>query len=182
MFDRRLIQCFDWGLFGLTLLLGALGLVAVYSAVTPGIAPQKILYLKQWIWYGVGLTAMVISFLVNYKILYRLAHPIYVVSIILLICVLFFGKYVGGSRRWLIMGPVSVQPSELVKLAVIIALARHYSELVNIKGLKRTYIAPAFHPHDIDDYPFYFDRKTTGSWNSYADSFDFCFNDGFCKN
>jgi rod shape determining protein RodA len=136
MFDRRLIQCFDWGLFGLTLLLGALGLVAVYSAVTSGIAtPQKILYLKQWIWYGVGLTAMVISFLFNYKILYRLAHPIYVVSIILLICVLFFGKYVGGSRRWLIMGPVSVQPSELVKLAVIIALARHYSELANIKGL-----------------------------------------------
>ena len=136
MFDRRLIQCFDWGLFGLTLLLGALGLVAVYSAVTSGIAtPQKILYLKQWIWYGIGLTAMVFSFLFNYKILYRLAHPIYIVSIILLICVLFFGKYVGGSRRWLIMGPVSIQPSELVKLAVIIALARHYSELINIKGL-----------------------------------------------
>jgi rod shape determining protein RodA len=83
----------------------------------------------------VGLTAMVISFLFNYKILYRLAHPIYVVSIILLICVLFFGKYVGGSRRWLIMGPVSIQPSELVKLAVIIVLARHYAEIVNIKGL-----------------------------------------------
>jgi rod shape determining protein RodA len=136
MFDRRLIQCFDWGLFGLILLLGAFGLVAVYSAVTAGVAtPQKILYLKQWIWYGVGLTAMVICFLFNYKILYRLAHPIYVVSIILLICVLFFGKYVGGSRRWLIMGPVSLQPSELVKIAVIITLARHYAEIVNVKGL-----------------------------------------------
>jgi rod shape determining protein RodA len=93
-----------------------------------------VLFFKQLLWFSVGLLAMVSTFLFNYKILDRWAQPIYFVCIALLIAVLFFGKYIGGSRRWLIIGPVSLQPSELVKIAVILALARYYSKDAKTRG------------------------------------------------
>jgi len=135
MFDRRLVQYFDWGLMGLAILIGCVGLITLYSAVTAETpAPQKVLFFKQLLWFSVGLIAMVSAFLFNYKILDRWAQPIYFGCIALLLAVLFFGKYVGGSRRWLIIGPVSLQPSELVKIAVIIALARYYSKDAKTSG------------------------------------------------
>ena len=135
MFDRRLVQYFDWGLLGLAILIGCVGLATLYSAVTAETpAPQKIVFYKQLIWFAVGLGAMVTAFLFNYKLLDRWSPSIYVICIILLIAVLFIGKYVGGSKRWLILGPISVQPSELVKLAVIAILARYYSKDAYTRG------------------------------------------------
>lgn len=136
MFDRRLVACFNWGLLGLAFVLGCVGCIAIYSAVTSGSnGVQHPLYLKQLIWYGAGLAAMVVSFCFNYKKLDRWAVFIYIFGILLLIGVLFMGKFVSGSRRWLSLGPVSFQPSELIKLAVILILARYYSKHANLKGL-----------------------------------------------
>ncbi len=136
MFDRRLIQYFGWGLLGLALLLGLFGLGTLYSVVTAGTqVSQKVLYVKQLIWFSVGLVLMVVSVLFNYKALERWAPEIYVLCIVLLVCVLFFGKDAGGSRRWLALGTLSVQPSELTKIAVITILARHYAGLANVNGL-----------------------------------------------
>ena len=145
MFDRRLIQYFDWGLMGLAILIGCVGLITLYSAVTAETpTPQKMLFFKQLLWFGVGLVAMVVTFLFNYKILDRWSQPIYFASIALLMAVLFYGKYVGGSKRWLIIGPVSFQPSELVKIAVILALARYYSKDAKTRGFTlRELIRPA---------------------------------------
>ncbi|MFC1798766.1 rod shape-determining protein RodA [Thermodesulfobacteriota bacterium] len=135
MFDRRLVQHFDWGLLGLTLLLGVVGLMTLYSAVTAGMSdPQKALYLKQLVWFGFGVIVMVISFLFDYKLLDRWAMVFYLAGIALLVGVLFFGKYVGGSKRWLVLGPISIQPSELIKLSVIVALAKYYAKLASTKG------------------------------------------------
>jgi rod shape determining protein RodA len=135
MFDRRLIQYFDWGLMGMCILIGCIGLVTLYSAVTAETpTPLKVLFFKQLLWFSVGLVAMVASFLFNYKLLDRWAQPIYFLCIGLLIAVLFFGKHVGGSRRWLIIGPLSFQPSELIKIAVILSLARYYSKDAKTRG------------------------------------------------
>ena len=135
MFDRRLVQYFDWGLLGLTLMIACIGLVTLYSAVTAETPePQKIVFYKQLIWFGVGLVAMVFAFLFNYKLLDRWAPTVYIICILLLVAVLFMGKYVGGSKRWLIIGPVSIQPSELVKLGVIIILARYFSKDAYTRG------------------------------------------------
>ena len=136
MFDRRLLQCFDWGLLALTLAIGAAGLVALYSAVSAGaLAPDITLFKKQLIWYGGGLVVMVGCFLFDYKQIERLATVIYLLSVSSLVAVLFFGKYVGGSKRWLPMGPFSLQPSEMAKVAVIIILARYFAKLINSDGL-----------------------------------------------
>jgi rod shape determining protein RodA len=136
MFDRRLLQCFDWGLLALTLAIGAAGLVALYSAVSAGaLAPDITLFKKQLIWYGGGLVVMVFCFLFDYKQIERLATVIYLLSVSSLVAVLFFGKYVGGSKRWLPMGPFSLQPSEMAKVAVIIILARYFAKLINTDGM-----------------------------------------------
>lgn len=136
MFDRRLVQNFDWGLLGLTLLLCAIGMMTLYSAVTAGMSdPQKILYFKQLIWFVVGLTAMVVAFLFDYKLLDRWSTVLYLVGIGLLVAVLVFGKYVGGSKRWLVLGPVSFQPSEVIKLSVIVAMAKYYAKIASTRGL-----------------------------------------------
>jgi len=135
MFDRRLIEYFDWWLMGLTLILGAIGVALIYSAVTAGDAmAEKTLYGKQMVWFGIGLAAMVISFIFNYRLFDRWGSGIYIISIILLVLVLFYGKYVAGSKRWLILGPLTVQPSELVKISLIIVLAKYYSTRASIEG------------------------------------------------
>ncbi len=146
MFDRRLVQYFDWGLLILTLSVLGIGLVALYSAVTAGTPTlQKSLYFKQLIWYFAGLVMMVFSFVFNYKTLDRWAPVIYIGCICLLIGVLLFGKYVGGSKRWLSFGSVSIQPSELVKIAVILILARYYARHANDRGLTlRELFTPLF--------------------------------------
>ena len=152
MFDRRLAQCFDWILLTLTLILGIIGLTALYSAVTAGIpTPQKVLYYKQMIWFGIGLAVMIACFLINYKTLENWAPVIYAVSAFLLVCVMWFGKYVGGSKRWLVFGPVSFQPSEAAKIAVVIMLARYYAKVVNTRGLT---LRELVHPIVVVFVPF----------------------------
>ena len=136
MFDRRLVQYFDWGLLGLVALLASFGLTTLYSAVTAGgTSPHHALYTKQFMWFGVGLVAMVFSFVFSYKTIEKWADVIYVGCNALLVAVLIFGKLAGGSKRWLLLGPISVQPSEIAKVAVIIILARYYSKYATERGL-----------------------------------------------
>jgi rod shape determining protein RodA len=136
MFDRRLIHYFDWGLLGLAIALGSTGLVVLYSAVTadPPPAPQKILFFKQAVWFALGLGVMISAFSFNYRLLERWAHPIFLACIFLLLGVIVFGKLAGGSRRWLILGPIHLQPSELIKIALVIVLAKYYSKDLSDRG------------------------------------------------
>ncbi|RUA02927.1 MAG: ABC transporter permease [Deltaproteobacteria bacterium] len=84
MFDRRLVQCFDWGLLGITCLLAAAGLATLYSATTAGaMTVQKTLYLKQLTWYGAGLVVMTVCFIFHYKLLDRYGLLLYLAAIAL---------------------------------------------------------------------------------------------------
>ncbi len=135
MFDRRLAQHFDWILFGLSLVVAGIGLVALYSAVTAGTQTgDKALFNKQLMWYGIGLSVMVVSFFVDYKYLDKFAPAIYVGTVVLLVLVRFFGVVGGGARSWLFLGPFNIQPSEIAKLTVIIILARYYSRVPTANG------------------------------------------------
>lgn len=144
MIDRRLVEYFDWWMLCLTLIACGIGLVALYSAVHAGVDnPLSGLFLRQLIWYAAGLFAMVLAFLFSYKTHERWALLIYLICIGLLVAVLFFGKYVGGSKRWLALGPVSIQPSEMVKLGVIILLSKYYARIVRVEGVRlRELIVP----------------------------------------
>jgi len=136
MFDRRLAQFFDWGLLGIVVLIGGAGLLTLYSAVNSGAAnPYSAFFLKQTVWFCIGFVLMIGVFLFSYKMFEQWGNVIYGICIVLLLWVEWFGKYVGGSRRWLEIGPASLQPSELVKIGVIIILARYFAKTVNTRGL-----------------------------------------------
>ncbi len=144
MFDRRLIQYFDWGLLLLTLLLGAIGIALIYSAVNAGeLSHLSRLYLKQMYWFGGGLLLMLISFLFSYRDYDKWAPFIYAGCILLLVCVFFIGKKVGGSVRWIDLGPFALQPSEPVKLGLILILASYYSRHVKPGGMGFKELMPA---------------------------------------
>jgi rod shape determining protein RodA len=122
MFDRRLVKHFDWILLLLTALVVAVGLVNLYSA-TSNLNNHRIFY-RQAIWVGIGFGALLASLLFNYHKLEKYAYHLYGAGILLLLAVLILGETISGSTRWIIVGPVSFQPSELSKLILIVALAR----------------------------------------------------------
>lgn len=128
MIDRRLIQNFDWLLVLLSFAIIAVGLVTLYSALSYGGKVYSGVLTRQLYWLGVGFVMMILAFSVDYQWLERLAYPAYVVGLLLLLAVLLHGKTVSGSKRWLDLGVVVAQPSELMKPLLVIALARYFSK------------------------------------------------------
>lgn len=104
------------------------GIANVYSAsFRTGMTPDETLATKQIIWMCVAVGAMLAVSRFNYLRLSDLAWPLYGLSIVLLVAVLFTPPRL-GARRWLHLGLFSFQPSELAKLSVILVLARYFSE------------------------------------------------------
>lgn len=135
MFDKRLKTHFHWPLAWATIALAVVGLLNLYSAtydLTNGATSP--LFLSQLVWFAIGLTLGVITLFVDYRILIRLAYPLYGLSIILLVLVLFFGKEVAGNRNWLMIGPFTMQPSEFAKIAFIIVLAKYLADHPTSRG------------------------------------------------
>jgi rod shape determining protein RodA len=129
VFDRRLVQNFDWVLMAVLLLLALISVVNLYSAVYPTRAAGGLsLFYRQIYWFllGFGVLAVMVTF--NYKVLERVAYPAYILSLSLLAAVLVFGRLTSGSRRWLSLGFMTFQPSELAKIVLIIVLARMVSQ------------------------------------------------------
>jgi rod shape determining protein RodA len=127
MIDRRLIQNFDWLLLLLTLAIVAVGLLTLYSAVAAGGKIYSAIFMRQVYWLGLGMVVMVLAFALDYQWLDRLAYPLFACGLLLLIAVLVSGRTVSGSRRWLDLGVVAFQPSELMKPLLVIVLARFFS-------------------------------------------------------
>ena len=124
MFDRRLIKNFGWSLFLMTLAFSFVSLLNLYSAsYETGLVSFK----KQIVWVGIGIVTLVSVSFLNYRFLKQYALHIYCGAILLLLFVLVFGKEVAGSKSWIdIASLATIQPSELVKIAIILVLARFY--------------------------------------------------------
>ncbi len=133
--ERRFMARFDWVLLFLTLLLAGVGLANLYSA-----SAGTGIYLRQLSHLGIGLAALVLVVAIPYQRIYSAAYVLYLINILALLSVLFLGTVGGGSRRWLSLGPFNFQPSETMKVTLILALARycHTKEsfgLFNLKNL-----------------------------------------------
>jgi len=127
--DRPLIAKLDWGTLILSLALATLGLLLHYSTPAAGqVAFGRDIALKQLVWLGLGLGAMGLVLLSDYQRLSRHAYWLYGLVIISLVAVLWVGPAINGAQRWLPLGPWRIQPSELVKPILILALARYCTE------------------------------------------------------
>ncbi len=110
----------SWPFVLLVVLLGVVGYAALYSAA--GGAPRP--YAEpQAIRFAIGVLAMLVIAMVDIRFIARLAWPLYVVGIALLLLVAGFGHISNGARRWVVVAGVDLQPSELMKLLLILALA-----------------------------------------------------------
>jgi rod shape determining protein RodA len=117
---------FDWIMVGAFLLLCVIGGVEIYySTQVGGVSPY--LY-RHLIRIGLGLALFALALLFDYRLLFNHAAVIYLFFMGLLVFVLLFGVEIRNSKSWLQLGGVNFQPSELVKIVVIIALAKYLSE------------------------------------------------------
>ncbi len=116
----------NWLLPVLAIVLGLVGVLAIFSA-TNGIWSHGAL--QHAVRLAVASVAMLVITLINIRVWYTLAYPIYAVALLLLVGVELVGVNVNGSVRWLQLGPMRLQPSEIMKPAVVLALARFYHDL-----------------------------------------------------
>ena len=129
MLDRRLIQNFDWVLLLLLLLLAGISILNLYSATYAirDVGGSRI-FMKQFYWFLIGFSVCLGMITFNYYYLERLAYPAYFLTLALLMIVLVVGKVMSGSQRWLTLGPLVFQPSELAKIAMVLVLAKFFSD------------------------------------------------------
>ena len=134
----KLRQFFDWPLFLSVVVLCAVGLLNLYSATS---TTELTLVRRQSHLWVVAALVFLLSSAIDYRVLYRLAYPFYGIGVGILALVLVLGKSVNRSQRWLELGPVAVQPSELMKVLLIIGLAKYLHDDPVVEGRKLKHLA-----------------------------------------
>ena len=118
---------FDWVLMAFVLAICSLGVVEIYSATlhTKFVGA----HVRQIYWIIAGIFVMIAASRINYQALLENVPWMYILSLISLIAVLVFGQKYLGARRWIrIGGSTHFQPSEWVKLILILAMAKYFSD------------------------------------------------------
>jgi len=114
-------------LFLICLLVG-IGLIAIYSATAGPETEAENYFTRQLIWAIFGIVAMISISFVPQRFINRFAYPIYFLTMFMLILVFIVGRVGQGAERWLVIGPVHIQPSEFAKLATILAVSKYLSD------------------------------------------------------
>ncbi|MFQ5881067.1 MAG: rod shape-determining protein RodA [Candidatus Methylomirabilales bacterium] len=129
---------------GIPLALVAVGIVTIWSGNLGSPSPlRQTLYLRQALWFILGLFALLAAAFFNYRILARFAYPIFGALLALLGLVEVAGEVAFGAQRWFRIGVLMLQPSEFVKLALILALARYFEDHKERLGDLRLLATPA---------------------------------------
>jgi len=136
--DRRVPTNFDWRLVAATSAILLIGLVSLYSVAGGGTTP---IYQRQFYWMLLGWAAFGLMTVVDYRVLARYAYVGYGVVMLLLMLVLVVGRSSQGAQRWLSVGGLSIQPSELAKLAVLFVLASYFAERRVVGGYRIAQLA-----------------------------------------
>ena len=137
---RRYWRNLDWPLILSVLALTVIGLVVIYSAsytqlVTAGMSPLH--YVRsQVVAFSIGLAIAIIIVSIDYRAWKRWTRLIYLGTMALLTAVLVLGQTVFGSQRWVRLGPMNLQPSELAKVALVLALAQVFEDEHNAQNPK----------------------------------------------
>ena len=141
----------DWWTVVLYLVLVLLGWISIYAAIYDqehsSILDMSQSYGKQLIWIGTAVVLILIIMITDAKFFSTFSFVIYILTLMLLVGVLIFGKEIAGSKSWFQFGGFSLQPSEFAKFATSLALASYLSaqnrNLKKIKTLFRSFIIMA---------------------------------------
>ena len=126
---KRWYAVFDWVLFITALIIAVCGIIFVYSATFSSSTEyfQRI-YLKQIEWNIYGMILMIFLCVLDYRNLERPAYLVYGIFVLLLLSVLISGRVISGSQRWISIAGMNMQPSELIKVVLVITLARYFDD------------------------------------------------------
>jgi rod shape determining protein RodA len=112
----------NWGMVLLITIIACFGFAVLYSAAGGSFAPWAE---RQMVRFAVGLVILLAAACFDIRVWMGLAYPAYAVSLLLLVAVEIAGSMGMGAQRWIDIGPVQLQPSELMKIALVMALARY---------------------------------------------------------
>ena len=142
--DRRMLANIDWRIAGTALALIGVGILTIWSANLGSPSPPKqTLYLRQTLYAVVALLALLTATFINYRTVARFAYPIFGVAFALLLLVSLAGEVGRGAQRWIRIGAWTLQPSEFMKLALIVVLARYFEDHKERLGHPRLLLIPA---------------------------------------
>ena len=131
---------FSWGLFVPMCMVLAISIVVLYSA---GGGNWKPFALSQLMKIVLGFGVFFYAAFTNIKTWVKSAYLIYAVALIMIVLVTFVGHTGMGAQRWLNLGVIHIQPSELIKIALVLALARYFAWFNSVElGQFKNYIAP----------------------------------------
>ncbi len=119
---------FSRTLVTISVLLSVIGIIVIYSATRDETGLGTSRYMLQSMWFVAGIGVMYITSVLPIRFLQAMTIPVFVLVMILLVAVLA-SETVKGSSRWIRLGFIGIQPSELAKIAVIMALAQYLSQL-----------------------------------------------------
>ena len=122
---------FHFSMLAVVLFLCVSGVFNLYSASHQAVSPK---WLSQIYWLCIGFTMVGAMLFIDYRIFERLAYPLYIFNIVLLALVPLIGPRIYGAHRWLDLGFMKFQPSELMKISIVLVLARYFQEDRNIGG------------------------------------------------
>ena len=113
----------NWGLVLLIAATASIGFAMLYSAANGDLDPWAS---RQMVRFVMGLTLLLVAALIDIRFWLRISYAIYAVCLVLLAAVEFAGSIGMGAQRWIDLGIIQLQPSELMKIALILALARWF--------------------------------------------------------
>jgi rod shape determining protein RodA len=113
----------NWKLILLLTTIACVGFAMLYSAANGKIDPWAS---RQMARFGIGIGIMLMVGLVDLRIWLRIAYPLYAVGLVLLVAVDVVGEIGMGAQRWIDLGIIQLQPSEVMKIAIVLALARYF--------------------------------------------------------
>ena len=129
----RAREQFDWPLFLAVVSIAIIGVVNLYSATSPYIDdPRRSgladMYVQQVYWLVIGGLLGTLAALVDYRTIERFAYVLYGIGVASLVLVLALASDVRGSARWIDLGRFAFQPSEFMKLFIVVAIARKLAD------------------------------------------------------
>ncbi len=129
----------NWGLVALLVAAASLGFLMLYAAADGALDPWA---RAQMIRFALGFGGMIVIALIHIRVWRVLAPFAYLGALGLLVLVEFYGVIGMGAQRWIALGPVQVQPSELMKVALVMALAAYYARLDPAKVSRPLWLLP----------------------------------------